>query len=105
MSKIIETYYKQANVMPLLLKQKMLKLQRNTDILKEFEYWIEHNEYLQPGVSVEGYTAKSLSELSKYRQIIPAGRLADYKYYNMEAVILRAFEVSDKLVADAARTK
>ena len=40
MSKIIETYYKQANVMPLLLKQKMLKLQRNT--------------------------AKSLSELSKY---------------------------------------
>lgn len=66
MSKIIETYYKQANVMPLLLKQKMLKLQRNTDILKEFEYWIEHNEYLQPGVSVEGYTAKSLSELSLY---------------------------------------
>ena len=48
---------------------------------------------------------KYLSELSKYRQIIPAGRLADYKYYNMEAVILRAFEVSDKLVADAARTK
>lgn len=66
MSKIIETYYKQANVMPLLLKQKMLKLKRNTDILKEFEYWIEHNEYLQPGVSVEGYTAKSLSELSLY---------------------------------------
>ncbi len=48
---------------------------------------------------------KYLSELSKYRQIIPVGRLADYKYYNMEAVILRAFEVSDKLVADTARTK
>lgn len=66
MSDIVEKYYNQTNVTPLLLKQKMLKLQRNVDILKEFEYWIEHSEYLQPGVSVEGYTAKSLSELSKY---------------------------------------
>lgn len=66
MSSIVERYYRRADIMPLLLKQKMLKLQRNEDILKEFEYWIEHDKYLQPGVSVEGYTAKSLSELSVY---------------------------------------
>lgn len=66
MSKIIENYYKQANVMPLLLKQKMSKLQRNADIMKEFEYWIEHKAYLQKGISVEGYTAQSLADLSAY---------------------------------------
>lgn len=44
----------------------MVKFQRNLDILKEFEHWIEHREYLQNGISVEGYTAKSLSELSTY---------------------------------------
>ena len=66
MSRIIENYYKQANVMPLLLKQKMNKLSRNEDVLKEFEYWIEHKTYLQNGVCIEGYTAKSLAALSAY---------------------------------------
>lgn len=66
MSRIIENYYKQANVMPLLLKQKMTKLQRNEDIMSEFEYWIEHKQYIQNGVSVKGYTARSLAELSVY---------------------------------------
>lgn len=66
MSKVIENYYKQANVMPLLLKQKMNKLQRNADIMGEFEYWIEHKQYVRNGVSVEGYTARSLAELSSY---------------------------------------
>ena len=46
MSKIIEDYYKQAKVMPLLLKQNLSKLSRNEDILKEFEYWIEHKRYI-----------------------------------------------------------
>lgn len=66
MSKIIENYYKQADVMPLLLKQKMSKLQRNADIMREFEYWIEHKAYLQKGISIEGYTAQSLADLSSY---------------------------------------
>ena len=66
MSQIVENYYRQTNVVPFLLKQKMEKLQRNEDVLKEFEYWIEHGAYLPNGVSVEGYTAQSLSKLSKY---------------------------------------
>ena len=63
MSKVIENYYKQANVMPLLLKQKMNKLSRNEDVLKEFEYWIEHKAYLQNGVCIEGYTAKEIAAI------------------------------------------
>ena len=66
MSKVIENYYKQANVMPLLLKQKMIKLQRNADIMREYEYWIEHKQYQNNGLSVEGYTAQALAELSAY---------------------------------------
>lgn len=66
MSTLVENYYKQANVMPLLLKQKMNKLSRNKDILEEFEYWIKNKKYMADGVSIEGYTAKSLAELSPY---------------------------------------
>lgn len=66
MSRIVENYYKQVHIMPPLLKQKMSKLARNADILKEFEYWIEHKQYMPDGVSIEGYTAKSLAELSGY---------------------------------------
>ena len=41
---------------------------------------------------------KYLEELKQYPQIIPVGRLADYKYYNMEAVILRALSVMDEIL-------
>lgn len=41
MSRIIEDYYKQVNTMPLILQQRMDKLEKNLDIQKEFEYWIE----------------------------------------------------------------
>lgn len=34
----------------------------------------------------------------EYQQIEIVGRLADYKYYNMEATILRALEVSDNII-------
>ncbi len=67
MSKIIEQYYKQANIMPLLLKQKMEKFQRNEDIMKEFEYWIENHQYKSNGcISIEGYNAKDLAALSDF---------------------------------------
>jgi hypothetical protein len=65
MSKVIETYYKAAGIMPLLLKKKMAAFAKHQDIAAEFEYWISHKEYLD-GVSVEGYTAKSIAALSPY---------------------------------------
>ena len=40
------------------------------------------------------------SELSRFPNLFLCGRLADYKYYNMDTVIQRAFEISDKLVKD-----
>jgi len=67
MSKIIEDYYKQVAITPVLLRQKLVKLQRNTDIMKEFEYWIKNGQYLKEDfLSVEGYTASSLAALSPF---------------------------------------
>ena len=67
MSKIINDYYKKAKIMPLLLKTKLKKFDNNPDIAEEFEYWILKKEYIDTdNVTVEGYSAKSLSKLSKY---------------------------------------
>lgn len=41
---------------------------------------------------------KYMNEIKNYPQIYTVGRLADYKYYNMEATILRALEVVDKII-------
>ena len=66
MDAIIE-YYKKANIMPLLLKQKMAKFNKHSDIAAEFELWIQDGCYktVDP-VIVEGYTAEKLSKLSKF---------------------------------------
>lgn len=67
MSKIITEYYEQANAMPVIIKQKMTKLQRNADILQEFESWIENKSYKETdAVTVNGYTAQKLAELSEF---------------------------------------
>lgn len=65
MNKIIEQYYKDAHVMPLLLKKKMAALEKHSDIAGEFEYWIVNKQYYE-GVCVEGYTAKAIAELSPF---------------------------------------
>ena len=53
--------------MPLLLKKKLSMCERNKDIASEFELWIQTGKYVENNcVKVEGYTAKSLSELSHY---------------------------------------
>ena len=44
----------------------MDKLQRNSDICDEFEYWILNKEYKQNGVVVNGYSAQKLAELSRF---------------------------------------
>lgn len=63
MSKVIEQYYKGAHIMPFLLKKKMAAFERHPDIASEFEFWIINKQYCN-GVTVEGYTAKSIAELS-----------------------------------------
>ena len=66
MSSIIEKYYNDNDIAPQLLKQKLERLERNADIAKEFEYWIEKKRYKSDGLEIEGYTAEKLSQLSKY---------------------------------------
>ena len=65
MNKIIEKYYKETKVMPLLLKKKLAAFERHPDIASEFEYWIINNQY-QEAVCVDGYTAASIAMLSEY---------------------------------------
>lgn len=66
MKQAIVEYYSQAPLVPYLLQQKMDKLQRNSDICDEFEYWILNKEYKQNGVVVNGYSAQKLAELSRF---------------------------------------
>ena len=51
--------------MPFLLKKKMAAFDKHQDIASEFEYWLNNKQYCD-GVSVEGYTARSIAELSPY---------------------------------------
>ena len=67
MSNIIKKFYEDNKTPGMLLKQKLIKLERNSDIAAEFEYWIENRAYKnEAAVCVENYTAKSLAEQSKY---------------------------------------
>lgn len=67
MNEVIGNFYKENKLPEVLLKQKLNKFERNKDIADEFENWILSKKFKdEDAVTVEGYTAKSLSELSKY---------------------------------------
>lgn len=67
MSTIIENFYRDNKIPEVLLKQKLTKFEQNPDISKEFEFWIQNRQYkTEEAVSIEGYTAKKLSEISEY---------------------------------------
>lgn len=67
MNSIIKNFYEENRIPGNLLKQKLLKFDKNEDIASEFAYWIEKKVYKTDGaVCIEGYTAKKLSEESQY---------------------------------------
>jgi hypothetical protein len=66
MNEVIEKFYKENAIPAVLLKQKIAKLNKYSDIAMEFTYWIENRAYKSNGVSVEGYTAGKLAEISPY---------------------------------------
>lgn len=66
MNKVIEAYYAQAQTNSFLIKQKIAKFSRNTDLQAEFAYWIEKKTYKRNAVVVHGYTAEKLATLSEY---------------------------------------
>lgn len=65
MNSIIKDYYENAGVKPFLIDEKMGKLKKNSDIEAEFEYWIQNKQY-RNDVSVEGYTASDIANMSHY---------------------------------------
>ena len=67
MIETIRRFYEDNNNPKPILEQKLRRFEKNSDIASEFENWIESGRYKTVGaVEIEGYTAKKLSELSKY---------------------------------------
>lgn len=67
MSDIIRQFYEKNNLPSPIIDQKIAAFSRHNDIAEEFELWITDRAYKTQGaVTVEGYTAKKLSELSDY---------------------------------------
>lgn len=67
MNEIIRQFYEKNNLPKPIVEQKVAAFSRNSDIAEEFEQWITDRTYKAEGaVTVEGYTAKKLSELSEY---------------------------------------
>ncbi len=72
-----------------------------TTILKEFPqtYIPGENVPYYPIFTDEAKAAyeKYAAEVSKYPQIIPVGRLAEYRYYDMDDMVKRALEVYEEI--------
>lgn len=67
MNDIIRQFYEKNNLPKPIVEQKVAAFSRHSDIAEEFEHWITDRTYKAEGaVTVEGYTAKKLSELSEY---------------------------------------
>lgn len=63
----IKTYYQEAGVNPLLLRNKLAKLEKHPDIAVEFCEWIDTHKFREDNcVVVEGYTAEKLSRFSTF---------------------------------------
>jgi len=79
------------------------EIKDNTTILKEFsaQYDINNEKFADPYYPITndenlGLYNKYKKDLESFNNIILCGRLAEYKYYNMDAVIGRALEISKK---------
>ena len=67
MNDIIRHFYEKTNLPKPIVEQKVAAFRRHSDIAEEFEQWITDKTYKTQGaVTIEGYTAKKLSELSEY---------------------------------------
>lgn len=63
----IREYYQKAGMPAAIVDNKVSSFERNPDIAKEFEHWIQTQEYLVENcVVVEGYTAEKISKLSEF---------------------------------------
>ena len=76
-----------------------------TTILKEFpqEYVAGENEPYYPIFTDEARAAyeKYSTELAKFKNITAVGRLAEYRYYDMDDAVKRALEIFDELTGES----
>ena len=76
-----------------------------TTILKEFpqEYVAGENEPYYPIFTDEARAAyeKYSDELAKFKNITAVGRLAEYRYYDMDDAVKRALEIFDELTGES----
>lgn len=67
MNDIIRQFFEKYNLPKPIVEQKVAAFRRHSDIAEEFEQWITDRTYKsQDAVTIEGYTAKKLSELSEH---------------------------------------
>lgn len=78
------------------------RLDGKTVILKEYPVQYNSQQELEPYYpiinenNIEIYN-KYENELKAYSNVILCGRLAEYKYYNMDAIVKRALEIAEKM--------
>jgi UDP-galactopyranose mutase len=89
--------------------RKLMKACDAADTIVAFEYPVPYDKNSDKGF--EPYypilTPENIrlnqqyrTELRKFKNLYPCGRLADYKYYNMDLVVKRALEVYDTLLEE-----
>jgi UDP-galactopyranose mutase len=85
-------------------------LKDKTTILKEYPLKYDVNDEkckdpFYPILDEKNYSLyeKYKSEIEKYKNIYLCGRLAEYKYYNMDAVVEKALDLSEMLIKEIAK--
>lgn len=64
---VVRDYYQRAAISENTIKNKIHMFERNADIKREFEHWIKTKEFFEnEQVVVQRYSAKQISEMSKY---------------------------------------
>lgn len=64
---VVRDYYQRVTISENIIKNKIQMFERNADIKREFEHWIKTKEFFEnEQVVVQGYSAKQISEMSKY---------------------------------------
>lgn len=80
------------------------QLDNATTILKEYpcEYYPEENIPFYPIVNGKSYSKYEIYKkyFEKFSRLYLCGRLAEYKYYDMNSVILQAMKVADQIVKE-----
>lgn len=76
------------------------QVSQKTTILKEFPMGEGEPYYPFPTKECREQFAKYEEEMKKEKNVLFLGRLAEYKYYNMDAVVRRALDVFQEMVEE-----